>query len=140
MRNIFQGIQRSGTEKDIRVDSNGRVGVYPYQIRDLCVTGFATLTRGAETAILAADAGKTIDVLTITGANTSDIAQKVLIRTGTAGSTMDSLVVPAASVVSKSYHVPLLGSEKDQKWTAQNTGTDVSDSAVDITVTGVKND
>ena len=81
-----------------------------------------------------------IDVVVITGSNTSGIAQQVDIRVGTGGSIIDSLMIPATSVASKQYSVPLLSNEVAQAWTAINsTAGEHSDSPVSITMTGIQN-
>ena len=121
-------------------DDLGRQVNWPFQVRDLLLTGFATLTRGTETAVVAAAASTLHDIVTITGANTSGIAQNISIRVGTGGSVVDSLTIPVTSTISKSYSVPLLSSEVAQVWTAQNTTqSDLSDSPVTITMVGMKN-
>lgn len=131
---------RNGDYKEVQIDAERRTVTWPYQVRDLMKTGFATLTRGAETEVIGGDVSRKIDVFTITGANTSDAAQRVDIRVGTAGSIVDSLVIPATSVASKTYNVPLLSPEAGQSWTARNAGTDVSDSPVTVTMVGVRNE
>lgn len=121
-------------------DDLGRQVTWPFQVRDLLTTGFATLTRGTETEVVAAVASTLTDIVTITGANTSSIAQNINIRVGTGGSVVDSLTIPVTSSISKSYAVPLLSSEVAQAWTAQNTTqSDLSDSPVTITMVGMKN-
>lgn len=138
--NNLKGITISGTVTDIQVDATGRVITAPYQVRDFQTTAFATLTRGVETEVIAGDASKKIDVVTITGANSSGIAQTIEIRVGTGGSVIDSLVVPATNIISKSYIVPLLSSETGQSWTGKNTTVgEHSDSPVDLTMTAIKN-
>lgn len=121
-------------------DDLGRQVTWPFQVRDLLVTANATLTRGTETAVTTAVASTLVDIVTITGANTSSIAQNISIRTGTGGTVVDQLTIPVTSTVSKTYSVPLLMSEAAQVWTAQNTTqSDLSDSPVSITMVGMKN-
>ena len=121
-------------------DDLGRQVITPYQVRDLVSTGFATLALAAETAVISGVAGTLIDIVSITGANTSGAALRVDIRTGTGGSVVDSLVIPAASVASKTYHVPLPASEAAQAWTARvNNAGEISDSPVSITMVGIQN-
>lgn len=130
----------SGDPYPVTTDDVGRLVTWPYQVRDLVSTGFATLTRGTETAVISGVDSTLIDVVSITGANTSGAAIRVDIRVGTGGSVIDSLVIPATSVASKTYHVPLLASEVAQAWTAQTSGvTDQSDSPITITMVGIQN-
>ena len=129
-----------GATVKFSADDLGRMVITPYQVRDLISTGSATLVRGTETAVVSAVASTLIDIVTITGSNTSGIAQNIDIRVGTGGSIIDKLTIPITSVVSKTYHVPLLSSEVAQVWTAQNsTQADLSDSPVTITMVGIQN-
>lgn len=121
-------------------DKLGRQVVTPYQIRDLLFTANATLTRATETSLIAGNGTNFYDIVTITGANTSGIAQNISIRFGTAGTVIDQLTIPLTGTANKQYTVPLSASEVDQSITAQNTTqADMSDSPVSITVTGIKN-
>lgn len=125
---------------DLRVDKVGRTITTPYQIRELLFTASATLTRGAETSLITGNGVNYYDIVTITGANTSGIAQNISFRFGTAGSVVDRLTIPITSTANKQYVVPLSASEVDQSITAQNTTqADLSDSPVTITITGLKN-
>ena len=129
-----------GATVKFSADDLGRMVITPYQVRDLISTGSATLVRGTETAVVSAVASTLIDIVTITGSNTSSIAQNIDVRVGTGGSIIDKLTIPITSVVSKTYHVPLLASEVAQAWTAQNsTQADLSDSPVTITMIGIQN-
>lgn len=125
---------------DIATDDLGRLITTPYQVRDLLFTANATLTRGTETTVLTGNGLHFYDIVTITGANTSGIAQNIDIRFGTAGTVIDKLTIPVTSTANKQYAVPLSASEVDQSITAQNTTqSDLSDSPVSITITGLKN-
>lgn len=131
---------RDGTRVNAAFDDLGRQVMWPYQVRDLISTGSATLTRAQETAVIAAVAAAFVDVVTITGANTSGAAIRVDIRSGTGNGVMDTLVIPATNVISKTYHVPLVANNLAAPWTAQvNDAGEISDSPVTITMIGVQN-
>lgn len=121
-------------------DDLGRQLITPYQVRDLISTAQATLTRVSETTILAGVASTLLDIVSITGANTSTNALRVDIRTGTGGTVVESLVVPAGGTVARDYLVPLPQSEVAQAWTGKvNVSGEVSDDPVSITIVAVKN-
>lgn len=125
---------------DVSIDKVGRIITTPFQIRELLFTAFATLTRGTETSLITGNGVNKFDIVSITGANTSGIAQNVDIRFGTAGAIIDSLTVGATATTNKQYAVPLIASEIDQSITATNsTAGEHSDSPVSITITGIKN-
>lgn len=148
-RGPIKGVDAGGAVRAIEVDENGNLrvdqvsgstlSVNTFNVRGSTVTGFATLALGAETAVVTGIAGTFIGITTITGSNTSGAALQVDIRSGTGGSVVDSLVVPATSVVSKSYQAPMPQPEAAQAWTAKlNAGADISDSPVSITMIGVQ--
>ena len=131
---------RDGARVSASYDDLGRQVMTPYQVRDLISTGSATITRVAETAIISGVASTLLDLLHVSGANTSGVAIRVDLRYGTAGSIIDSLVIPATSVAEKNYTIPYPMSEVAQAITAQTTQTgDISDSPVTITMVAVRN-
>lgn len=135
----IEGKDLTGTYRDLLFDKQGRFG-QSYYFRDITKTAYATLTRVTETEIMPGVAGEFHDLVVVTGANTSTNAIRVDLRCGTGGTALDSLVVPAANVVQKTYEVPLLASEKDQTWTGKCVITgEISDSPVSITLIAVKN-
>jgi hypothetical protein len=66
-----------------------------HQARDLVLSAYVSLTNGTETTLAAGVASTFLDLIWITGANTSDAAVQVDIRSGTAGSTLLTLEIPA---------------------------------------------
>ena len=111
-----------------------------YYFRDIAATGHATLTRGTETTILPAISSRFTDILKLKGANSSVNAIRVDIRSGTGGSIIDSIVLPANDTREFTFDIPLLASEPNTPWTGQiNTSGEVSDSPISITLVAVKN-
>ena len=81
-----------------------------------------------------------LDIVSITGANTSTSALRVDIRTGTGGAVVESLVIPAGGSIMRDYLVPLPQSEVAQAWTGKvNVGGEVSDDPVSITIVAIRN-
>lgn len=129
-----------GEEVQSSFDDLGRQLITPYQVRDLISTAQATLTRVSETTILAGVASTLLDIVSITGANTSTNALRVDIRSGTGGTVIESLVIPAGGSVMRDYLVPLPQSEVAQAWTGKvNVSGEVSDDPVSITIVAIRN-
>ena len=84
-------------------DDLGRQLITPYQVRDLISTGFATLTRTTETTILAGVASTFLDLVQITGINTTGVAVRIDIREATGGGIVDSLIVPTNDIRTKQF-------------------------------------
>lgn len=121
-------------------DDLGRQVMTLHQVRDLISTGSVTLTRVAESAVISGVASTLLDLIYVTGSNTSGVAIQVNFRYGTAGSIIDSMVIPATSVAQKQYSIPIPMSEVAQAITAQSAQTgDISDSPVTITMLAVQN-
>lgn len=121
-------------------DDLGRQLMTPYQARDLISTAQTTLTRVSETTVLLGVEETLLDIVSVTGANTSTNALRVDIRSGTGGTIVESLVVPVGGTVIRDYLVPFPQSEIAQAWTAQvNVTGEVSDSPVSITMVAIRN-
>ena len=121
-------------------DDLGRQVMTLHQVRDLISTGSATLTREAESAIIAGVASTLLDLIYVTGSNTSGAAISVDFRYGTGGSIIDSMTIPATGISQKQYSIPIPMSEVAQAITAQTTQTgDISDSPITITMLAVRN-
>lgn len=129
---------RFGTERDVRTDSSGRFGT-SYEFRDATATGRATLTRAQETTIITGIAATHFGLVTVTGVNTSGVAQQIDIRMATGGGVQDTILVAATGVTTKSYQLPLMTDEVATTITAQNSTTgESSDSPVTITAIAYK--
>ena len=113
-------------------DDIGRQLTRPVQVRDLIATAFVTLTDSSEDTLLAGVSATFLDLIYVMAANESDAAINLAFRTGTAGSTMFELEVPAQGTVGVSLQVPIPASEVAQAWTVQNTGSDHSNTTVNI--------
>lgn len=145
MLEIFAfGKDRTGAYQPFKTDRTG--GLRPsYDFRDIVATGTATPTNAQETTLITGIAGSFIDVVTITGTNSSTSAILANIRMSTGGGVVDTLSIPAASggangVVSKQYTVPLTMNETGAAVTVQNGNTgEISDSALSVTAIAVRN-
>ncbi len=125
-----------GSNIEPSFDDLGRQLTRPYQVRDLISTGSAVLTRTSETTVLSAVAGAYLDLIVITGANTTGVAAQVDIRSGTANGIADSLTIPANSSQTKSFTIPYPATNLATPWTAQwsNSTGEISDSPITITM------
>ena len=104
-----------------------------HQVRDLTQSAYAQLTTGTETTLLAGVASTFLDLLWIVGANNSDVAVTVDIRSGTAGSTLLTLQIPANGTAGIAPVLPVKQEVLAGTWTADMgdiTGTTVSLSAL----------
>lgn len=104
-----------------------------HQVRDLTQSAYAQLTTGTETTLLAGVASTFLDLLWIVGANNSDVAVTVDIRSGTAGSTLLTLQIPANGTAGIAPVLPVKQEIVAGTWTADMgdiTGTTVSLSAL----------
>lgn len=117
-------------------DDLGRQLMRPFQVRDLISTGSAVLTRVSETTVLSAVAATFLDLIMVTGANTTGVAVQVDLRSGTGNGIADSLVIPASSSATKSFTIPYPATVTAQPWTAQWSGStgEISDSPITITM------
>jgi len=120
-------------------DNVGRQLITPYQVRDLVSTGYATLVNSQETTIISAVAGSYLDIVSITGSNTSSVAIPVLIRNILAGNTIERIVIPAGGTITKDYVVPVPQSDTGNVITAQVNVTDQSDSPAVISIRAIQN-
>jgi len=103
----------------------------PIQVRDLLLTAYVALANGTETDLLDGSSGVFHDLVYIMGANTSDAAVTVEIRSGTANSVQLALEIPANATQGVSLPVPIPQSEADQAWTVDMP--DITSSTVNIT-------
>lgn len=97
--------------------------------RDLLVTAYAQLTNGTETSLIAGVASTYLDMVYIMGANNSDAAVSIDFRSGTAGSVVKTIEIPAYGTAGVAPPQPIPMSEVAQAWTADMpdiTGTTVS--------------
>lgn len=132
------GKDHSGTFREIKVDEEGHL-TSSYYFRDVTSSGSSTLTRATETTILAGN-GHFHDLVFVSCANTSTVAQRIDLRAGTGGAIYDTIAVPAQNTVARNYSIPLMASEKGQAWTAQNnSGGEISDSPITVTMVAMDN-
>lgn len=130
---------RSRNELELIGDNRGRLAT-SYEMRDATATGRATLALAVETAVISGVAGTFLDVVHISVANSSTVAQSIDIRLGTASNVQDTIVVPATNTVAKNYFMPLMMSEAAAAVTAQNsTSGEISDSSITVSIIASKN-
>ena len=121
-------------------DDVGRQVMTVHQVRDLISTGSATLTRGTETTIITAVAATFLDVIFVSGSNTSGNALRVDLRQDVGGSVIDTLVIPATNTAKINYEVPYPAAATGGAITAKiNSSGEISDSPVTITVLAARN-
>lgn len=106
------------------MDDLGRQITRPFQMRDLTVTAYVTLSTGTEATLLAASAGSLHDLVYIMGANTSTAAVQVDIRPVTAGNIVMTLYIPASSTAGVALPMPFPQSASD---TGNNWTVDMGD-------------
>ena len=102
-------------------------------VRDLTTTAYVSLSTGTEATLLAGTASTFYDLVYIMGANQSDAAVTVDVRSGTAGSVVCSLTIPAEATQGVSLSRPIPMIEQHQAWTVDMpdiTGTTVDISAL----------
>ena len=118
-------------------DDLGRLITTPYQVRDLITTAYVALSNGTETALLAGAASTLHDLVYIMGANQSDAAVDIDIRSGTAGTVIMSLTIPADSTAGVAPVIPIPQAEAAQAWTVDMG--DFSGTIVNMTALFIKN-
>ena len=114
-------------------DDLGRVLTRPIQVRDLTQTAYATFSTGTEATLISGVASTFLDLIYIMGANNSDAAVSVDIRSGTGGSVIMTLQIPANGTAGVALPVPLPQEIVAGAWTVDLpdiTGTTVSVSAL----------
>jgi hypothetical protein len=120
-------------------DDVGRLITYPYQVRDLIATAFASPSTGIETTLLAGAAGVFFDCIMVTFANQSSAAVDMDVRDATGGGVVASVTIPADSTTGWAPAVPYPQNAAADTWTVDNTGTDVSGTTVNVTGLFVRN-
>ena len=114
---------------DATFDDLGRQVFRPIAVRDLTRTAYISLATGTETELVPGASGEFHDLLYVMCANESDAAVDVDFRSGTGGSVMFSITVPADGTAGVAPPLPLKQNEADQDWTADIddiTGTTVN--------------
>ena len=135
---VYEAMTTNKTAKadgaDIRpkTDDLGRQVMRPVQVRDLITTGYATLTTGAEGSLVVSPASTFLDLVYIMAANQSGATANVNVRSGTAGSVVATLAIPANATQGVSLAVPIPQSEVAATWTVQNSGIDISNTTIII--------
>lgn len=122
-----------GQVSNFRTDDLGRQIMRPVQVRDLIQTAYATLSTGTETTLLAGAASTFYDLIYIMGANTSDAAVQVDIRSGTANGVVATMECPANGNGGVALPVPIPQDVAANTWTVDMpdiTGTTVYISAL----------
>ena len=113
-------------------DDLGRQVFKQLNVRDLIRTSYTSLANGTETSMFAGASGEFHDLIHVMCANQSDVAVAVDFRSGTGGSVMFTVEVPASGTAGVAPTVPYKQNEADQAWTVDMgdiTGTTVNVSA-----------
>ena len=119
-------------------DILGRIVTVFQQVRDLVTVNNITLTTGVETTLLAGVSGVFLDLVTVSGANTSTAGSiRVDFRDTTGGTVRFSLEIPAGNTVEKTFHVPYPQGAVNTNWTAQME--DISSENVRVFAQAVRN-
>lgn len=120
-------------------DLAGRQVTTLHQVRELVTDSNVALVRGVETTILTQVASTFLDLVMVTVANASTNAISVKIFESSGGLQRDTIQVPASDYRGKSYVVPMPQTSSAHDWTAQLTGSDISDSNVTVYMQALKN-
>jgi len=112
-------------------DTIGRQIMRPLQVRGLLATAYTSLTTGTETSLLAGATSTYHDLVWIMGANQSDVAVLVDIRSTTGGNVLLSLEIPANSTAGIAPPIPYPASDVGASWTLDMD--DITGTTVDIT-------
>lgn len=118
-----------GADVRPKADKLGRQLTRPYQVRDLIVTSYVTLTNGTETTLATASAAGFLDLIYVMAANASTTAQQVDIRAVSGGNIIASLWVPGNGTAGVSFSMPFPQDATGNAWTAKSTA-DASSSNV----------
>jgi len=118
-------------------DDVGRKVVWPYQVRDLVQTAYATLSNGTETTLLTGAASTLHDLVEISLANTSSVAVQVDVRSATAAGIVKTFEVPPTTTVGATYTLPIPQDIAADTWTADMP--DITGTTVLVAATFIKN-
>lgn len=122
-------------------DDLGRQVITLHQVRDLIATAFAEPVSAAEVTLLSGVASTFLDLIEITGANSSATAFSIDIRDATGGGIIKTLVIPANNTIKESFTVPIPQNTLAAAWTVQirNPSADLSNPSVLVSATFIKN-
>lgn len=96
-------------------DDVGRQVMTPYQVRDLIVTAYVTVTSGTVATLLAGDADHFLDLLEISCATDSTVASTNFLLKDD-GTTVRGFDIPVSGTVELKFPVPLPQSAKGGNW------------------------
>lgn len=120
-------------------DDVGRQVVYPYQVRDLISTAYATLSTNTETNLLAGVSGVFLDLVYVAFANTSAGAVDIDIRDSLAAGILATITVPADATAGWAPVVPIPQNEAANSWTVDFNTADVSGTTVFVNALFIRN-
>ena len=120
-------------------DDLGRQVITPYQVRDLLTTAYVTTSTGVETTLASAVAGVLLDCMQIVCSNESGAAVDVDFRSVTAGNVEFSLSVPANATSGFIPVVPWPQGNTGNNWTMDVSGSDVSNTTVNVAALFIRN-
>lgn len=123
----------AGDRVSLTMDTLGRPIMRPFQVRALTKTAYVSLSSGAETTLLAGTTSAPNDMVMIAATNASSAAFTIDVRSGTAGSILHTMVIPAnTGPIGFAPPLPYPG-EAGSAWTVDLQGTDISNPNVSVT-------
>ena len=121
----------NGDRVSATYDTIGRQVSRPLQVRGLLATAYASVSTGTETSLLAGAASTYHDLVWVMGANQSDAAVLLDIRSTTGGNVLMSLEIPANSTAGIAPAVPYPAADVGASWTLDMG--DITGTTVDVT-------
>ena len=115
-----------GDATRIHTDKVGRQLARPVQVREMLATAFAAVITGTETTLLTGATSIYHDLVWVLGANHSDAAVQVDIRSTVGGNILLSLDIPANSTAGIAPPVPYPAADVGATWTV-DLGDDTQD-------------
>ena len=104
-----------GDPVDLAADYSGRLITTPYQVRDMIVTAYVTITTGTPTTLLAGSSEFFYDLLEISCATDSTVASTNFLLTDDS-TTVRGFDIPVSGTVELKFPVPLPQSAKGGTW------------------------
>lgn len=128
-----------GEEIDATADKYGRQVIWPYQLREFQSTAYVTLSDSSEDTLLAGETGVFNDLMLVTAANESGVAQTIQLRASTGGGIVAALRIPADSTGGFTLSYPIIQNAVGDTWTVQNAGSDISNTTIKVSAMFIKN-
>lgn len=124
---------------NVSTDDLGRLVITPYQVRDLLTSAYVTTSTGVETTLGTAVAGAYLDLVQVVCSNESGAAVDVDFRAVTAGNVEFSITIPANATAGFIPVVPWPQGNTGNNWTMDVSGSDVSNTTVNVAALFIRN-